>query len=118
MSAFLTYCNLAGAPLYGIDNMLTPRRQMVEVEEVSADGLTWTFRLLPGLKCRDGEPVQGGFETRLYMYPGPCVSFVDSMLAEVVDGAMEGECRSPFGSSSITITIAAVPRRSTRPPSR
>src|SRR5215470_18396928 len=34
--------------LYGIDNTLTPQRQMVEAEEVSADGLTWTFRLRPG----------------------------------------------------------------------
>src|SRR5262249_2949664 len=36
--------------LYGVDNTLTPRRQMIEAEEVSADGLNWTFRLRAGLK--------------------------------------------------------------------
>src|ERR1700692_1833663 len=44
--------------LYGIDATLQPQRQMVESEEVSADGLTWTFRLRPGLKFHDGEPVR------------------------------------------------------------
>src|SRR5258708_6183291 len=43
--------------LYGVDDKLQPRRQMVEAEEVSSDGLIWTFRLRPGLKFHDGEPV-------------------------------------------------------------
>jgi peptide/nickel transport system substrate-binding protein len=43
--------------LYGIDARLEPQRQMVEAEEVSSDGLAWTFRLRPGLKFHDGEPV-------------------------------------------------------------
>src|SRR5215470_11743291 len=43
--------------LYGVDENLQPQRQMVEAEEVSADGLTWTFRLRPGLRFHDGEPV-------------------------------------------------------------
>jgi peptide/nickel transport system substrate-binding protein len=43
--------------LYGVDAQLQPRRQMVEAEEVSSDGLTWTFRLRPELKFHDGEPV-------------------------------------------------------------
>src|SRR5262245_39824257 len=43
--------------LYGFDDKLQPRRQMVESEEISSDGLVWTFRLRPGLKFHDGEPV-------------------------------------------------------------
>src|SRR5580692_9079369 len=43
--------------LYGVDEKLQPQRQMVEAEEVSSDGLTWTFRLRPGLKFHDAEPV-------------------------------------------------------------
>ena len=34
--------------LYGVDATLKVQRQMVEAEEVSAGGLTWTFRLRPG----------------------------------------------------------------------
>jgi peptide/nickel transport system substrate-binding protein len=43
--------------LYGVDDKLQPQRQMIEAEEVSADGLVWTFRLRPRLKFHDGEPV-------------------------------------------------------------
>jgi peptide/nickel transport system substrate-binding protein len=45
--------------LYGMDDRLQPRRQMVEAEEVSADGLAWTFRLRPGLAFHDGEAGAG-----------------------------------------------------------
>ncbi|MBV9979718.1 ABC transporter substrate-binding protein [Bradyrhizobium sp.] len=43
--------------LYGVDDEVQPQRQMVEAEEVSSDDLIWTFRLRPGLKFHDGEPV-------------------------------------------------------------
>lgn len=44
--------------LYGMDSKLQAKRQMVESEEVSADGLTWTFKLRDGLKFHDGAPVR------------------------------------------------------------
>lgn len=44
--------------LYGVDDKLVPQRQMVEKEEVSADGLVWTFKLRAGMKFHDGEPVR------------------------------------------------------------
>ena len=43
--------------LYGFDDKLQPQRQMVESEEVTPDGLSWTFKLRAGLKWHDGEPV-------------------------------------------------------------
>jgi peptide/nickel transport system substrate-binding protein len=44
--------------LYGIDSSFTPRRQMIEAEEVSSDGLTWNFRLREGLLWHDNAPVR------------------------------------------------------------
>jgi peptide/nickel transport system substrate-binding protein len=43
--------------LYGVDETLTPKRQMVESETVTPDGLVWTFKLRPGMKFHDGSPV-------------------------------------------------------------
>src|SRR5918912_1300410 len=47
--------------LYGLDSALQPQRQMVESEEVTDDGLIWTFRLRKGLKFHDGEPVRAKY---------------------------------------------------------
>src|SRR5580658_9194332 len=43
--------------LYGVNDKLEPQPQMVEGYELSPDAKTWTFRLRPGLKFHDGEPV-------------------------------------------------------------
>jgi peptide/nickel transport system substrate-binding protein len=44
--------------LYGVNEKLEPQPQMVENHEVSGDFKTWTFKLRPGLKFHDGEPVR------------------------------------------------------------
>ena len=44
--------------LYGVNDKLEPQPQMVEAHEVTSDLKTWTFRLRPGLKFHDGEPVR------------------------------------------------------------
>src|SRR5580698_3049336 len=43
--------------LFGVDDTLTPKPQMVETWESSPDFKAWTFKLRPGLKFHDGEPV-------------------------------------------------------------
>jgi peptide/nickel transport system substrate-binding protein len=43
--------------LYGVNDKLEPQPQMVEGYELSPDAKTWTFRLRPGLKFHDNEPV-------------------------------------------------------------
>jgi len=44
--------------LFALDANLQPQPQMVETWQVSADGLTYTFTLRPGLKWHDGAPVR------------------------------------------------------------
>jgi peptide/nickel transport system substrate-binding protein len=44
--------------LYGVNDRLEPQPQMVESHEASSDFRTWTFKLRPGLKWHDGEPVR------------------------------------------------------------
>jgi peptide/nickel transport system substrate-binding protein len=43
--------------LYGVNEKLEPQPQMVESHENTSDFKTWTFKLRPGLKFHDNEPV-------------------------------------------------------------
>ena len=43
--------------LYGVNSKLEPKPQMCEGHTNSADFKDWTFKLRPGLKFHDGEPV-------------------------------------------------------------
>src|SRR5262245_49168955 len=40
--------------LYGMDETLTPRPQMLEGHTTEQDGRLWTLRLRPGLRFHDG----------------------------------------------------------------
>jgi peptide/nickel transport system substrate-binding protein len=88
--------------LYGVDSTLTPRRQMVEAEEVSADGLTWTFRLRPGLKFHDGEPVRAldavasinRWAARDSM--GRMIKAIENELAAIDDRTFRWTLKKPF----------------------
>jgi peptide/nickel transport system substrate-binding protein len=44
--------------LYGVDDNLVPRPQMLAGHELSPDSLTWRLTLRDGLKFHDGEPVR------------------------------------------------------------
>ena len=43
--------------LFALDGAFTPRSQMVDSFDVSPDGLSYAFRLRPGLRFHDGAPV-------------------------------------------------------------
>jgi peptide/nickel transport system substrate-binding protein len=51
------YSQMVFDTLFALDSHLNPRPMMVESEQVSADGLTYTFTLRPGLKFHDGSAV-------------------------------------------------------------
>jgi len=48
------YSQMVFDTLFALDSHLTPRPLMVDTEQVSADGLTYTFTLRSGLKFHDG----------------------------------------------------------------
>ena len=56
-SITLNHANMVYDTLFALNSKLEPKPQMVEDYKVSADGLTYTFTLRPGLKWHDGTPV-------------------------------------------------------------
>jgi peptide/nickel transport system substrate-binding protein len=88
--------------LYGVNNRLQPQRQMIESEEVSTDGLVWTFRLRPGLVFHDGEPVlakdavasikRWGARDPL----GPMIKAIENELVAINDRSFRWTLKKPF----------------------
>jgi peptide/nickel transport system substrate-binding protein len=88
--------------LYGVDRALKPQRQMVEAEEVSAQGRTWTFRLRAGLKFHDGEPVRANDAVASVNRwtardaAGAIVKNIENELAAVDDRTFRWRLKIPF----------------------
>src|SRR5258706_1439754 len=88
--------------LYGMDAKLQVQRQMVEAEEVSPDGLTWTFRLRPGLKFHDGErvlardvvPSINGWAAREPM--GQMIKAIENELTAIDDRSFRWSLKKPY----------------------
>src|SRR6202043_3550337 len=101
--------------LYGIDATLQPQRQMVESEEVSSDGLTWTFRLRPGLKFHDGEPVLAGDAVASIKRwsardpTGHRIRGVENELATVDERTFRWVLRKPFSKLRLALGKNATP---------
>ena len=51
------HASLVFDTLYGMDDTLTPRPQMLDGHTTEQDGRLWTLRLRPGLRFHDGSPV-------------------------------------------------------------
>jgi len=101
--------------LYGVDDQLQPQRQMVEAEEVSADGLTWTFRLRPGLKFHDGEPVLAKdvvaslarWEARDNM--GLMIKAIENELVAIDDRTFRWVLKKPFSKLLVALGKVGTP---------
>ena len=101
--------------LYGIDNKLQPQRQMIEAEEVSADGLVWTFRLRAGLRFHDGEPVRASdavasvrrWSARDAM--GRMIKAVENELTAIDDRTFRWNLKKPFPKMMLALGKSATP---------
>ncbi len=109
--------------LYGLDSAMQPKPQMAEGHEVSDNGRTWSFRLRPGLKFHDGEPVRAadciasiGRWSRRDSFGQALANFIDRMEA-VDDRNFRIHLKRPMGplldaiAHSTVIALFIMPER-------
>ncbi|WP_137177895.1 ABC transporter substrate-binding protein [Roseomonas sp. AR75] len=101
--------------LYGFDEKLEPKRQMVEGEEISSDGLTWTFKLRQGLRFHDGEPVRArdvvaSINRWMPRDPmGQLLRAINNELAAVDDRTFTWKLKAPFPKMQMALGKNATP---------
>jgi peptide/nickel transport system substrate-binding protein len=101
--------------LYGVDAKFQPQRQMVDAEEMSADGLTWTFRLRPGLKFHDGDPVRASdavasinrWSAREPM--GQMIKAIENELIAVDDRTFRWSLKKPYSKMLLALGKVGTP---------
>src|SRR5215831_8595424 len=101
--------------LYGADEKLQLQRQMVEAEEVSADGLSWKFWLRPGLKFHDGEPVPANdvvasinrWSARDPL--GQMIKVVENEISIIDDRAFRWKLKKPYPKMALALGRLGVP---------
>jgi peptide/nickel transport system substrate-binding protein len=101
--------------LYGFNDKLEPQRQMVEAEEVTDGGRTWTFRLREGLRFHDGEPVRGRdcvASIRRWMPRDPMGQLLRAATDEITavdDRTFRWQLKAPFPKMTMALGKNATP---------
>jgi peptide/nickel transport system substrate-binding protein len=88
---------------------------MVDAEEMSADGLTWTFRLRPGLKFHDGDPVRASdavasinrWSAREPM--GQMIKAIENELIAVDDRTFRWSLKKPYSKMLLALGKVGTP---------
>jgi peptide/nickel transport system substrate-binding protein len=101
--------------LYGVDSALTPRRQMIEAEQVSDNELSWTFRLRDGQKFHDNEVVHArdavaSINRWCARDPiGQMIKGIQNQLVAIDDRTFRWDLKKPFRKMLLALGKIATP---------
>jgi peptide/nickel transport system substrate-binding protein len=101
--------------LYGVDSALTPRRQMIETEQVSDNELSWTFRLRDGQRFHDNEVVRArdavaSINRWCARDPiGQMIKGIQNQLVAIDDRTFRWDLKKPFRKMLLALGKVATP---------